>query len=925
MAEPTAKPPPGVTLYDKETNAPVVVDAADAPAHILSGQLNYAPGTKIPVTYKGKASTVDADQLGDAFKAGAAPLSSKEFHAAELKQQYGSTGQAALAFGANALDSATIGASNALIGGLGGQGTREYMRGITEANPTAATAGDVAGFIAPIAADVLSAGSLTGPLAAAEAARVAARAGGTVLERGAVRGAEEAAARGLLRGGADVALGAVAAPTRLVSGIGGIAESAAKAIVGTKSESATVRLAQNIIAGGARGVAEGGIYGVGQEVGHQYLQDDPALSGEALGSAWWHGAVLGGALGGTIHGVTGMLTTKAPAALERSAMLDEGAAGAKAATKESTVADVAAKTIIGQVDDPEKAALLAKAWEHKSFEGHDKLLSDASRKVTGSLDEAVKAGRVVDMNSFGEAKSNQMSKLVPAENLKPARDMALQVWADSKKVIDELNSQMMKGGAEGSVKRLGKWLEDFAATPKEQWNNPAELFDKIDDFKRRIGKEAGFGRGVHGREEATNAFSALYDNVRLRLEDQGTWGAAAVAQKEINQATASMIDTNGKFLQKFTSQYGSEALTGAPLYIADSAKVNGFVNGLTSAANDTNARMASDYVAKRSQFLDAVTKNYDLPPVALKAVAAERASLKAMSETIEKTSNEVATANQLKSLMADERGHSIHGLIGMAIDAVTKPGLTLARLAELEATKNRVVSKMDEGLSSVKSALSGTGRRKKPGLAPVSVVRGSPDTYEKRRAAVIGAASKPDDLHAHIEGQAAPVSPSAPDTAQAFQRSGLRTVQYLMTVLPKPPPANPNSLTPQLDAERWQANDQQKSQFNRRFDAATHPEEMLHRVADGTITAQHVEAIRETRPAMYAAQAKKLQATLDKLDKPVPTHMQGPIKTFLGKPQMDPDVQRMMQANYDAPQQHAPGVKRPLKLADNTSLNAIKD
>ncbi len=905
MADPTptaapAAPPPGsVTLYDKATNAPIVVDAADAPKHILSGQLNYAPGTKIPVVFKGQASTVDADELGDAFKAGASPLSSKDFHASEVKAQYGSTGQAALAFGAGALDSATIGASNALIGGIGGADTREYMRGIAEANPAANTAGEVAGFIAPIAADVLSAGTLTPALAAAETARLA--------------------ERGIVRAGAETAVSALRAPTRLVSGIGEVAEGVAKTVVGHNAESAAGRVAQNIIAGGARGAAEGGIYGVGAEVGHQYLQENPDLTGETLGTAWWHGALAGGVLGGALHGVGGMLK-KAPA-LERAerAALDEG--GGVAARENSVVADAVAKKIIGQVDDPHTAEVLTKAWKEgpKAFAKHDELLGDASRKIVTDLDGAIEAGRIVDRASFGESKSNHIRKLVPVENLKAAQAMAMNVWSETSKVIEGLEAQTMKGGAEGSVKRLRKWLDDFGdMSDKGQWKDPAELFDKIDDFKRRVGKEAGFGRGVHGREEATNAFNALYENtLRPALENEATWGPAAVAQREVNLATSNMIDTGQKFSQKFTTQYGSEAVTGAPLYIADSAKVNGFVHGLTSPANDTTAKMAADYVTNRGNFLEAVSKNYALDTVAKTAVKNELAALKSMSETIAKTGSDVSQINQLKQIMAEEKGHAIHGIIGMALDAVSRPGLTLARLAELEATKNRALAKIDSSLQSIKSAINGTGERRKPGLLP-----STPDTYEKRRAAVLAAASKPDDLHAHISGAASPVGPSAPATAMAFQRAGLRTVQYLMSELPKPQP-RAGSLTPKLDAEQWTASDQQKSQFDRKFDAATHPTDMLDRVANGTITAQHVEAMQATRPAMLAHQREKLQSVLDAQTKPVPTHMQGPIKTFLGIPQMDPGLQKFMQA---PPQdKKSPGLKRPMKMADNTTLNATKE
>jgi hypothetical protein len=92
MADPpnTAAPVGSVMLYDKATNAPIVVDAADAPARILSGQLNYAKGTRVPVIIKGQIGTVDADELGDAVaKYGAKPVSGAAFRAHEQQKKDG--------------------------------------------------------------------------------------------------------------------------------------------------------------------------------------------------------------------------------------------------------------------------------------------------------------------------------------------------------------------------------------------------------------------------------------------------------------------------------------------------------------------------------------------------------------------------------------------------------------------------------------------------------------------------------------------------------------------------------------------------------------------------------------------------------------------------------------------------------------------
>jgi len=897
---PSAVPAGSVTLYDKETNAPVVVDAADSHAQILSGKYKYAKGTRVPIEAGGKIGTVDIEELPDAIaNYGAKPVTGAQWHEHEQQQKYGSTPQAALAFGTAALDSATLGASNAVIGGIGGPTVREGIRGRAEANPAATTAGDVAGFIAPVAADVLSAGTLTPALAAAEAGRVGVR----------------AAEKGLLRGAAETA---ILGPTRALAKVGDLAGGIAKGIVGHEAETAAGRVAQGIIAGGARGAVEGGVVGVAQEASKQYLQDDPDLTGEALGSAFMHGALIGGVLGGALHGVGGMLTKKAPKGLIEASEIgaDEGAAKLP---RESAITDQAAKTIISQVDDPAHRATLEKAWAERGphgFAKHDELVGEATRSVVKSLDESLAASRIVDDASFGEAKAEQMSKLVPAENLAPVKKAATGVWDDATKTIDELDSYATKGGGEPSIKRLRKQVKDLI-TKTERADEPASVMMAIDSFKRSVGKETAYGTNPLGRTDAAHAFDALYDKIRLVLEDESVFGAGAVAQKEVNQATTDMLGTSKYFNGKYTVSYDSKA--GVPIYRANDASIDGFMKGLTKPSGDLNTEAFGDKIARRSAFLDAVEKNYTFDAAGKAAIKTERKALASMATTIAKTSTEVAHVNQLKALLADEKGHGVGGIIGLALDSVTKPGLSLARLAELEAMKNRVLGKMDDGLQAVKRALGGTGERKKPGLPPHDH-----DTYEKRRAAVLHAAGSPDAFQAHVTGTATPISPHAPATAQSFQTAAMRTIQHLMQAVPQPPAPRSDSLTPRVDMDAWQPNDQQKSQFNRKFDIATHPEHALQLVADGTITPQHVETLQAANPAIYAKQSKALRAELDARTKPVPTHMQAPLKTFLGIPQMDPGTQKLMQASFLSPEPHGKAPHKPLKMADTTSLNAMK-
>jgi hypothetical protein len=117
-----------------------------------------------------------------------------------------------------------------------------------------------------------------------------ARASGVAAERAAA----EASGKGVVRQTVETAL---FGPTRVVNGAGEAVENAVRNIIGREAETALGRIAQDAVVKAARGAMEGGIYGLGNEAGHQFLQDDPDLSGERLASAWFHGAVLGGGFG----------------------------------------------------------------------------------------------------------------------------------------------------------------------------------------------------------------------------------------------------------------------------------------------------------------------------------------------------------------------------------------------------------------------------------------------------------------------------------------------------------------------------------------------------------------------------------------------------------------------------------------------------
>lgn len=162
--------------------------------------------------------------------------------------------------------------------------------------------------VAPVAPEVAAAEEAARAERLAEAAQVVeeARAAGKAAERAAA----EATGKGVVRQTVETAL---FGPTRMVNGAGEAVEGFVRGVIGREAETALGRIAQDAIVKGARGAMEGGIYGLGNEVGHQFLQDDPDLSAERLKAAWFNGALLGGGFGAA----TGALGRGAKEAIDR--------------------------------------------------------------------------------------------------------------------------------------------------------------------------------------------------------------------------------------------------------------------------------------------------------------------------------------------------------------------------------------------------------------------------------------------------------------------------------------------------------------------------------------------------------------------------------------------------------------------------------
>ena len=255
----------------------------DVAGAVASGQWGAPVGTPVPVSVNGTLTQVPIEQLTSTLKSsGGVVASPKDFADAELQRQYGDVKHQAEAAAAGAARGISLGASDVALRAIGGSKAAEEAQKVREANPLTSGLSERGG----AAAGMLATGGATAPEEAA------------ALEvSNAVRGATE---------GASAVRQAIAAPQRLVTGIGDAVEHGVAKLLPEEATSLAGRLATKAVTLGARGAAEGAAISGADYLSDTALSPNPKLDGEKFLSAVGHGALFGG-LGGSILGAGGAL------------------------------------------------------------------------------------------------------------------------------------------------------------------------------------------------------------------------------------------------------------------------------------------------------------------------------------------------------------------------------------------------------------------------------------------------------------------------------------------------------------------------------------------------------------------------------------------------------------------------------------------
>lgn len=825
----------------------------------------------------GTVGTVPEAEVGQAVDAGAQVVSEDVLRHARVLEQYGGVGGQAAALGAGAARGLSFGLSD-LAAAEFAPGLKEDLAGLKEANPIASTTGEIAGAVAPT---LLSSG-----------------AGAGLSLRGAVRG--------------------IGVLPRGVSALGGIAERGVAGLVGEAAPSILGRAAQGALALGARGAAEGAFYGAGQTISESALGDSD-ITAEKLMAGAGRGALAGLAVGGGF----GALEGGASAAMGKlRSKLDSVRAARDVAPTPSNLApaEQASPAVVpGSVVEKyashfENAEQLADAWKNRAklFARHDDTLEQATRSISDDLSKAVKAEQAVDMASFGEAKAAQMARLVPEGDMAARvaqREAALDIVGKTRAKLDEL-AAAGGGDAKVALKRLSDKVS--AVDNKLNTKSASDLFMELDNLKRAVGREANAGGKAFGLTEGQKLFREAYEDLRVSLENQDVWGAAGAAQADINKATAERLAIRNKFQGTFLTDYDKTGFV--QQWAADPEKVGSFVRGLTSARNDLKQQTLLDYIQRHRQFLDDVEKHYQLSAAEKAQAAAARQAYSQAEKSIAATSKDVAQVNAARRLMEEEKLHAIGGLSGAVIDTFTKPMTTLARLADIERSVQRVEKQIGNGI--------GVYFKRPPEPVALGAAKPLRSAYEKRVAEVAEQAADPNKIAQRMADRLGDIGEHAPRVAASAASLEARKVAFLASKIPVGQAPQTGTLQPQF--QRPRVSDQEMAKFMRYARAADEPLTLVKDLEHGRVTREAVEAVRTLYPNVYESIRSHVTEHLAASKAPISYQKQlqiGILFQVPTHPTLEPAFVRAMQDAWTAKQQKPPPT-RPLSTTANKALQS---
>lgn len=900
------------------------MDAGNAPAEAPADD----EGT-VYVQKGGHVAELPAHQVEQARGEGYAIATPDQVQKAQDREKFGTVGQAIRTGVERGVGTATFGLSDEAAAQIDPQ-LADEMRKRAEINPISGGVGKVAGFLAP----------------------------------GAI--AKLARSGGALATGAEL----LAAPVEGMSAAGHAAEGLAQGIVGTGAESMLGRLAQKGVAGAARFGTEGAIMGAGDAVSEAALGPDHELTAEKVWAGAKNGFGVGALLGGGV-GVGGGLVSEAsnaimdriaaaagPKDVEALAARQFGEAapglGEAWAKTQGGAGEVAGELEAGAAPAPAPATGLGEAWAKASAEASgkdlgairelgiqnqgatarearrvavyegDAIRDEAKRAVRQHIDEINGSTKALSEEYMGGLKEGHVENSIRKgpEALGQQIEFAQGHIGAIQTKVDEMLADPTAYGQVADLKKLQRFiaLADRGVEEAADAGNGTKAYIALDNMKKQLGRLAKPGSFLSTSSDmaVTREVRDVYEGLRHGLEDEGMWGKTAIDQARINRTWAKYIDTKSLFDKRLSTELGRDPSNPWVRQLtADPAKIDGYVDGLTSPKNDLVHQTIKDHLRNSKELGDAIVELTDITPEKLAEVGKIFRSTEGFTKQLDQAEKSLTLANQLKALEGGEHGGfggaiagsllgaGLGGPVGAVGGAIAgtlmKPAHAIRQLAAIERLTSKIDTTMIDGVKEFASkAVKVGGEAIERGVlaADRHVENASPKGYGKVRGDLAEAAAHPEAVQAKVERMIGPaLSKAAPSVAAQLATKSTQTLNYLLQKAP--PSVQTGRFTP--PTPRSGPVDSKMASFMRTFKAVKDPESVLKDFAKGRISPEASDALRDTAPKLHDAfvQQVMVKATEQAAHGKQPSYSQQiDLWILTGQPMhgtMEPQTVRMIQ------------------------------
>jgi hypothetical protein len=153
------------------------------------------------------------------------------------------------------------------------------------------------------------------------------------------------------------------------------------------------------------------------------------------------------------------------------------------------------------------------------------------------------------------------------------------------------------------------------------------------------------------------------------------------------------------------------------------------------------------------------------------------------------------------------------------------------------------------------------------------------------------------DVRRQIAARLSPVRAANPVLADRLETLAAKRIEFLASKLPRKPDLPGMSIGP----DTWQPSDMEMRGFARYVAAAEDPHGVVERLADGSVTPEDAETMREVYPEMYGDIQRQIMMQLGELRSKLPYARRLALSIFSGvpvDPALDPRVLAALQGTF---------------------------